>query len=304
MNKKILITLLAISAVLTSCGNTESNADPIDTESSSIAEVTTEATTTTAAAITSVSDVTTTQITTTENEKKSTTTTKVTKPKTTTSKKKTTTAKKTTTSQTTQAPPETQATQPVYTEPATQAQTQPVTQIVTQPQTQTTQKVTQATQATQATSKQTEKQTSKKTEKPKTDEQTEFEKAWEAVSQRRSNAAQREIIRQKIIEYVLENYGGTVDDSLYLFTDKDGNLTNENKPGNYIGGKGQWIGGMTPCPGDTWELFITDEVSYWCDYEYTRFTAAGNKFDKFNIIPWEDDLHNGAYCYTFVVSIY
>lgn len=301
MNKKILIILLAISAVLTSCGNTESNADPIDTESSSIAEVTTEATTTTAAAITSVSDVTTTQITTTENEKKSTTTTKVTKPKTTTSKKKTTTAKKTTTSQTTQTPPETQATQPVYTKPATQSQTQPVTQIVTQPQTQATQKVTQATQATQATSKQTEKQTSKQTEKPKTDEQTEFDKVWEDVSQRRSNAAQRKIIRQKIIEYVLENYGGTVDDSLYLFTDKDGNLTNENKPGNYIGGKGQWAGGMTPYPGETWEEFITDEVPYWCDYEYTRFTEAGNKFDKFNIIPWEDDLHNGAYCYTFVV---
>ena len=296
MNKKILITLLAISAVLTSCGNTESNADPIDTESSSIAEVTTEATTTTAAAITSVSDVTTTQITTTENEKKSTTTTKVTKPKTTTSKKKTTT------SQTTQAPPETQATQPVYTKPATQAQTQPVTQIVTQPQTQATQKVTQATQATsKQTEKQTSKQTEKQTEKPKTDEQTEFEKAWEAVSYRRSNAAQREIIRQKIIEYVLENYGGTVDDSLYLFTDKDGNLTNENKPGNFIGGKGQWAGGMTPCPGDTWELFITDEVPYWCDFEYTRFTEAGNKFDKFNIIPWEDDAHDGAYFYTFVV---
>ena len=89
-----------------------------------------------------------------------------------------------------------------------------------------------------------------------------------------------------------------------MFTDKDGNLTNENKPGNFIGGKGQWAGGMTPYPGETWELFITDEVPYWCDFEYTRFTEAGNKFDKFNIIPWEDDAHNGAYFYTFVVSIY
>ena len=291
MNRKIIITLLVVSAVLTSCGNTESNADMIVSESSSASVAATEAAVTT-------SDMVTTKIT----AASEVTAAKTTASETTTSKKKTTTAKKATTSQTTQAPPETQATQPVYTKPATQAQTQPVTQIVTRPQTQATQKVTQATQATsKQTEKQTSKQTEKQTEKPKTDEQTEFEKAWEAVSYRRSNAAQREIIRQKIIEYVLENYGGTVDDSLYLFTDKDGNLTNENKPGNFIGGKGQWAGGMTPCPGDTWELFITDEVPYWCDFEYTRFTEAGNKFDKFNIIPWEDDAHDGAYFYTFVV---
>ena len=273
MNRNILITLFAISAVLTSCGNIESNVDPIDTESSSIAEVTTEATTTTAAAITSVSDVTTTQITTTENEKKSTTTTKVTKPKTTTSKKKTTTskkkttaAKKTTTSQSTQAPPETQATQPVYTEPVTQL---PVTESP-KPDTKATEKPV----VTQAPEKKTSAETSKVTEKPKPAASTltegdepppgwhsdwvykptkgldvtkssvmkkygltdaEYE-AYKDMVRGKTTKQQRLIVRQECIDFIMSKYPTAVlDENGYCFETEEGTPTCDALKAQYYG---------------------------------------------------------------------
>ena len=285
MNKKALIVLLAISAAMTSCGNTDSAVDPIVPESTASVEVTT-------AAVTSVSGIT-TQITTTEKTTtESTATTKETKPETTTAKS---TESDTTLSQT---EPETQ-TQSVTQAPVTQAPQTQTQAPATQATSKATSKVT-AAETTKVTSKET-KATSKQTEPPK--QQTAVEEAYKAVRGNTSNAAQREVVRQEIIKYVLEHYGGKLDNSLCLFTNPDGTLSNTNTRENHPGGNGQWIGFMTPdC---TWDEFMNFEVPYWCDIEINRLQSGGyNKLNRFNIVAWESDAFDGRYIFTFVVSPY
>lgn len=205
MKKHIYALALIAALIMTSCANSA--------DSDSAPEVTAQSTTTTTSQTTEQTE----NIVEVEIDGEPITTTTEETTTTTTTTKATTTKKKTKATTTTTTKATTTTTQPpVTTTKAVTTTAKPVT-TTAKPATTTAKPVTTTT-TTKATTTTTAAAKSSKSK---------LDLAYEAIIKGNSTAAQRELIRQDLIKYVKDKYSIKLDESLYAWTDENGNRTDK-----------------------------------------------------------------------------